>query len=172
MKAVAVDDEKESLLEQRCRQYALPAWPYQPAYDRIVVYMLPEDMALRETFASDGAILKPNQTRDYQKRTSPRAIIVAAGIQAMDHLRANMIDLGHRVWVARLSPWRHVVDRKIGGEVEFMFLRSSEIVGSEDTLQMMFDGKIDIVVGEDGQHHYRCDDQHIPRFDPPDFQDM
>jgi len=161
-----------SLLDERLKAFNVPAYPYQPAYDRIIVYMLPEEMATRDTFAKDGVIVKPETTKSREKNQTPRAIVVAAGLGAMDHLRSQGIDLGHIVWVARLSPWRHVVDRTEGGDVEFMFLRSGDIVGSEDVLRLMGEGKISIKVGDDGRHQYVVDDSVVPRFDPPDFVDM
>jgi hypothetical protein len=160
-----------TLLSEQIRKYKLPMWPYQPAYDRIVVYMLPEDMATRDTYAKGGVVVKPDAVKSQQKTVTPRGIIVAAGLGAMDHLRSNCIDLGHIVWVARFSPWRHVVERTTEGDIEFMFLRSGDIVGSETLLDLIREGKVDAVVGEDGRHQYKTEEQVVPRFDPPGFAD-
>ncbi len=161
-----------SLLDERIKEYNIPRWPYQPSFDRVIVYMVPEEMATRDTYAKGGVIVKPETRKAHDKSQTPRAILCAAGLQGMDHLRAHGYRLGDLVWVARLSPWRHVVERTEGGDVEFMFLRSGDFCGSEDTLQFLQSGKMRITVGADGRHQYVVDDDVLARFDPPDFQDM
>lgn len=161
-----------TLLQKRIEQYKLPRWPYQPAYDRIVVYILPEDAAARESFAKGGLILKPEKVRARDKSVSPRAVLLAAGLGAMDHLRSQLIDLGHIIWVARFSPWRHVVDVDADGkDVELMFLRSADVVGSEDVEALLAEKKATVIVGADGRHQYKADDSIVPRFDPPEILD-
>ena len=158
-----------SLLDERLKKYGLPPWPYQPAFDRIVVYTMPEEKASRETFVEGGLIVKAEVTKDREEQESPRCILVAAGLAARDQLRGDGIDVGHIVWVARFSPWRHTVERTTDGDVDFMFLRAGDVVGSEDVLRLMRDGKIKTKVGDDGKHQYVVEDSAIPRFDPPSY---
>jgi hypothetical protein len=160
-----------TLLERRIRDLSIPKWPAQPVFDRILVYKIPEDAASRETFIPGGKLLKPDTIKDKEKRHSPRGILCAAGLTAMDHLRSHGIGLGHIVWLARFSEWRHVVDRNEHGDIEFWFLRSGDIVHSEDLLVNMEKRKVSVAVGKDGKHHLSMDDSEIPRFDPPTYAD-
>lgn len=155
-----------TLLEKRKREYDLPDCPYQPAFDRIAVFVVPEDMAKRETYAKGGLIVKPQAVTSIQQRESARGIIVAAGLGAMDVMRSHGIELGHIVWVARLSPWRHEIERTDKGAVEMLFMRVGDIVGSEDTLEDLGAGRLAITL-ENEQHRYTGTGDH--RTDPPDY---
>lgn len=159
-----------NFLDAAIDKYNIPPWPYEAMYDRVIVYILPEEKATRDTFIKGGVITKPESTRDYEKATSPRAVIVSAGLQARDVLRSHFMDVGHVVWVARFSPWRHQVDvGQDGKPVEFMFLRVGDIVGSETTLKLIRDGRVRVQMDKDGVHRFVGDDDVIPRFDPPSY---
>jgi hypothetical protein len=95
---------KFSLLEKRMRELDLPSYPYQPAFDRIAVVVVPEDLATRETYAKDGLIVKPEAKKVDEAKISARGVIVGAGLGALDVMRSHGMELGHIVWVARLSP--------------------------------------------------------------------
>lgn len=162
------------LLAEAIERYKVPPCPYEAVYDRVVVFSVPEEKAERETYAQGGVIVKPETRRDTEKRETPRGILVSAGLAAMDVLKGHGIGLGHMVWVARLAPWRHEVDRTENGVVEFLFLRVGDIVGSETLQQYIRDGKAKVTVsteGEDkGQHRYEFIDGGVaPRFDPPSY---
>lgn len=159
------------LLEAAITEYQIPAWPYEASYDRIVVYSLPEKKAQRETYVEGGAIVMPETVQAREKSQTPRGIIVSAGLGARDVLKSHGMGLGHVVWVARLSPWRHEVERTKDGTIEFLFLRAGDVVGSETLQQWIADGKVSVTYDEaDGRHAYRYEDGTIaPRFDPPDF---
>ncbi len=159
------------LLSQRLKTIGVPPCPYQPAFDRICVYQYPEEMARRETFAEGGVVLKPENVRARDEKVSPRGLLVAAGIEAMDYLRSNCIALGHIVWTARFSPWAHVIERRETGDVTMMFMRAGDIVGSEDVLRLIREGKVAIEVGPDGKHVYKVLDEAVPRFDLPNTTD-
>src|SRR3990167_5395868 len=145
-----------SLLEKRIEEFQLPRCPYQPAFDRIAVVVVPEDKAARDSFIKGGVIVKPKQTKDWETNTSARGVLVAAGLGALDVLRSHGMEVGHVVWVARLSPWRHVIERseKTGGDVEMLFMRVGDIVGSEDTLKTVQAGELKITRNGKGQHVY------------------
>jgi hypothetical protein len=158
------------LLAKAIEQYKIPAWPYEAAYDRIVVFSLPEDNAARDTYAKDGVIVKPESVRTYEQNQTPRGVIVSAGLGARDVLASHGIGLGHVVWVARLSPWRHEIDRDANGRmIEFLFLRVGDVVGSE-TLQGFIKEGAASVVREEGEHRVKFGDAAAePRFDPPSY---
>lgn len=161
----------ESLLDQAIREHKIPRWPYRSAFDRIVVFSLPEDKASRETYVPGGKIVKAETTKSREQNETPRGIIVSAGLQAMDELSSHGMGLGHMVWVARLSPWRHVVDRDSDGrDIEFLFLRAGDVVGSETLEKWIADGDVKIACDDEGRHHYDfADAGMVPRFDPPSF---
>ena len=161
----------KSLLQKRIEEFKLPECPYEPAFDRVVVCILPEKKASRDTYVDGGLIQKPQAIKTREENESPRGVLIAAGLGAMDELRGFGIDLGHLVWIARFSPWRHVVDRKAEGDIELMFLRAGDIVGSEDVRGLVREGKLKVKVGDDGRHQYTMHDSAIPRFDPKTFVD-
>ena len=157
-----------SLLEKRIKRFKIPACPYEPVFDRIVVYQVPEEAATRETYAKGGLIVKPDAIKSSQEKKTARGILIAAGLQAMDELRGHGVDLGHLVWVARLSPWMHTVDvSSSGADVQMMFLRSSDVVGSEDLRDLRVSGELKVHAGDDGRHGFVFGKGQIPRFDPP-----
>lgn len=159
------------LLESALKKYKIPTCPYEAFSDRIVVFSVPEDKATRRTYVPGGVIQKLDTKTDLEENESPRGIIVSAGLGARDVLRSHGIGLGHMVWVARFSPWRHEVDRdKEGQPIEFLFLRVGDIVGSETLLKHLADGKSRIELKADGHHYvaYGSDDV-VPRFDPPSY---
>lgn len=160
-----------SALDQAIEKYSIPSWPYEAAYDRVIVFSVPEDKAARETYVEGGLIAKPIARTKKEEGESPRGVLVAAGLGARDVLRSHGMDLGHVVWVARLAPWRHEVDRdKNGRPIEFLFLRVGDIVGSETLQQYVRQGRVAVELGSDGAHRYRYDDAGvIPRFDPPSY---
>lgn len=158
-----------SLLERRIEEWNLPRSPYQPAFDRIVVVPVPEDKSVRETFLKAGTIIMPGRKREVEANETARGVVVAAGLGALDVLRSHGMDVGHLVWVARLSPWRHVVERneKTGGDIEMLFMRVGDIVGSEDTLEAVTAGAFNIIYDTKQEKHVY--DGAGPRVDPPDY---
>jgi len=157
------------LLDAAIKEFKIPKWPYEAAYDRIVVFSIPEDKAARETFVAGGTIVKPETVRDREENETPRGVIVSAGLGARDVLRSHGMGLGHVVWVARLSPWRHVVERTADGEVTFLFLRAGDIVGSETLQKFVKAGKAKVTTDAEGRHVYEYEGDTAPRFDPPDY---
>lgn len=159
------------LLEEAIARYGIPRCPYEASFDRVVVYSVPEEKAQRDTFVEGGIITKPQAFQEYEKQSTPRGVLVSAGLGARDVLRSHHMGLGHMVWVARLSPWRHVIDiDKDGREKTFLFLRVGDLVGSETLAGWVAAGKVKIQTERDGTHHYVSEhDELLPRFDPPSY---
>lgn len=158
------------LLEKAIEKHKIPPWPYEASYDRIIVFSLPEEKGTRETYVPGGKILMTEERQAATKNETPRAVIVSAGLGALDVLRSHGLGLGSVVWVARLSPWRHQVDRTVDGkDIEFMFLRVGDVVGSETLLDYRKKGLVDIVMDAEGHHRYVFDGTVQPRFDPPSY---
>lgn len=170
--AIAIQLAREpSLLDQAIKAYNIPKWPYEAGFDRIVVFQVPEDKAARETFSKGGIVIKTEQRSAAEEAETPRGVIVSAGLQALDYLRGHGIGLGHMLWVARHSPWRHEVDRDANGKViQFLFLRAGDIVGSETLMDQIEKGDVSVEVQPDGKHVYHFKNEAArPRFDPPSY---
>jgi hypothetical protein len=162
---------KESLLDQRIREYKIPQWPGQAMYGRIIVYRLPDKAAERKTFVPGGIIQKLDTTASDTKWRSPRGVIVSAGLQAMDILRGNGIGLGDIIWMASHTPWRFEVERTVDGQsIEFHFMQAGDVVISEDLIERMRNKTAKVEI-RDGRHQLTLDDDVVPRFDPPSHPD-
>lgn len=158
------------ILEEMIERYHIPLCPYEAVFDRVVVFSIPERKAMRETYVEGGLIAKPNSRSEKEENESPRAVIVSAGLGARDVLRSHGMGLGHVVWVARLSPWRHEVDRdKDGRPIQFMFIRVGDIVGSETLQDSLKTGSATVDLSADGAHRYVMYGAAVPRFDPPSY---
>ena len=159
-----------TLLAERMKEFGIPRPPYEPAFDLVVVYPLPDAKSSRETFVPDGVIVKAQTTKAAEERSSPRGVLVGAGLKARDYLRGYLIELGHIVWLSRLSPWRHVVERGADGkDVELYFLSVTDIKGSEDVAKLIADGKARVYCDKDGRHVFEHEAEALPRFDPPAY---
>lgn len=159
-----------ALLEARIKEFGIPDWPYEACFDRVIVWSLPEAKATRDTYVPGGKILMTDERKAATKNESPRAVIVSAGLAARDYLKSHGMGLGHIIWVARLSPWRHQTEvSEKGKDVDFMFLRAGDCCGSEDTKRWMAEGRVQVTVDSEGHHHYVFDDEVAPRFDPPSY---
>lgn len=162
---------QKTLLDEAIEQYKIPAWPYEPGFDRIVVFSIPEEKAQRKTYVPGGKIEMVETRQAFEKEETPRGILCAAGLKAMDVCRSHGIDLGHMLWVARLSPWRHEVERTAEGKViSFLFMRVGDIVGSETLQAAIKEGRVKVEVRPDGTHGFKYEDEDLrPRFDPPSY---
>lgn len=160
-----------SLLDRRIAEYEIPMWPGEATFARILVYRIPDKAAKRKTFIDGGAIVMPETVHSNNEFRSPRGIIVSAGLQAMDILRGNGMQLGEMIWMSSHTPWRFEVDTKGDGKpVEFYFMQAGDVTLSEDLLEARQEGKIRVELRE-GKHQLVIADDRIPRFDPPSHPD-
>jgi hypothetical protein len=161
----------KSLLDKRIAEHSIPPWPGEATFARIIVYRIPDKAASRKTFVDGGSIVMPDTVHSNNEFRSPRGIIVSAGLQAMDILRGNGMQLGEMIWMSSHTPWRFEVDTKIDGKpVEFYFMQAGDVTMSEDLLQSRKAGKVRVEL-RDGKHQLVIADECIPRFDPPSFAD-
>lgn len=132
------------LLEERRWPYFIPdqAFDIQPASDTVHVWQIGRP---RPTASSDGVVLLTENQRDHERYSSPRGILVSAGLLALDQLRSHGMDLGHIVYLLRLSPYRLPMDmvghRDQGG---LLVLHAGDIKGSEDTMRMLRSGELEV----------------------------
>lgn len=121
------------LLDERRFRYGIvdSCFDVHAAFDRILVFQIEPEWAQGETYGS-GPIIMTEGSRRKAKEEAPRAIIVSAGLKALDNLRSNGIDLGHIVHILRMHPWRLPVDLIDGIPEYLIILRDGDVVGSED----------------------------------------
>lgn len=136
------------LLVEKIKRYDIPPWPYQPTFDRIIVYQIPTTES--ETF-KDSILVKPEVTKEKEKRQAPRAVLVAAGLRARDELESHGIEIGHTIWFARYSGNIHETDVGGGRHKGFCFLRAMEVTGSEEQLTALEAGALEFVKDADGR---------------------
>ncbi len=115
-----------SRLQERITKYEIPKWPYEASFDRVLLFQIPTVES--ETF-SGSLLYKPETTKKREKVGSPRAVIVSAGLKAMEILESNGIYVGDIVWFARWAMFRHELDAT---SKEFSIIRVGEITGCED----------------------------------------
>ena len=63
-------------------------------FERVIVYLVPDEAASADKFIPDGMIYKVDQRKETDKARSPRGVIVSAGLAALDILVGNGMQLG------------------------------------------------------------------------------
>lgn len=151
------------LLERRRLDYRITDGAFSCALisDRVWVRQIPEwstGMA-----GSKSLIVMPDVTRDKEFRETPMGILVAAGPKALDELRSNGVDLGHRVRFIKDAVFRTRVDRINGKDEWVLVLNAGDIIGSEDLQAQYLSGRSKIV-----QHQEKKGDPIIHLVRTPD----
>ncbi len=134
------------LLDERRWKYGIPDEAFHTAvgclFDRIMVWQVPEDES--ETFGG-GLLVKPGTVKSREEGETPRGILIGAGLQSLDALRSNGVDLGHMVHFIRLSPWRREMKPVAGVTMSsVVILRAGDLVDSEDLASAYLGGKCSI----------------------------
>jgi hypothetical protein len=148
------------LLELRRQQHLIPdgAFKRTPVWDWCFVYQIArDDISDGQTYGDTKIVMSAN-TRDYKKRESPRGVLVAAGLQALDTLSSHGIQVGDVVTMIRNAPWAIEVDF-VGSQSLYVYcLRDADLVSGEDLQKRLNDGvlRLERVVEEkDGQKFTR-----------------
>lgn len=130
------------LLEFRRIAWGIPdaAFSAAAAYDRMWAWQIPQDTSV--TYG-DTLIHKPESVRTREVQTAPRAIILTAGLLALDQLRSNGMDLGHIIHFANQGHWRLPIDGPDGREMKLMLVSTGDVVDSEDTRRLLDYGFIE-----------------------------
>lgn len=119
------------LLDERRLEYGITdgAFTRQAMYDRVFVWQIP--MQKGETFEG-SRIVMPESTQQRERNRAPHGIVVSAGLLALDSMRSNGCDLGHRVLFAHSAPYHVRYDVVEGQEFHLVILVAGDIIGSED----------------------------------------
>lgn len=119
---------------------------HQCIWDRIFVF---QTFAFdSETFVPGGLIQLSDNDKKVERYSSPRGILIGAGLMALDALRSHGQELGDRVCFIQQAPWRMEVDR-IGGSSEWMLIfRVGDISGNLDLAERLREKKARIEYDE------------------------
>lgn len=134
-----------ALLDQRRLEWGITdgAFDVQAAFDRILVFQIPEKGMEGGTYGDSGIII-PESSESARKRAAPRGIIVSAGLKALDELRSNGMELGDIVMFNHVAPWRVETDI-IQGKWEYLLvMHTGHIIGSEDTTKRLRNGDLKV----------------------------
>jgi hypothetical protein len=102
-------------------------------FDRIFVYQLPRVFG---DIIEGTSLVKPESVRKREEESTPRGVIVSAGMKALDNLVSNGMDVGHIVNFIRLSPWKLTMQEICGVEINLLVLRDGDIIASEELPKM------------------------------------
>jgi co-chaperonin GroES (HSP10) len=135
-----------SKLEERRKQYGIPATPCLPQGKKVVVWRLP----LKERTV--GGIIIPEE----HANPEPTGVLIAAGLKARDCMRDALMEVGDIVWLPRFTTNSPEVAREgaeKGKHVEL--LNIEDLVGSVDG-QERLESDYEIAYDEDnGEHFYK-----------------
>lgn len=120
------------LLDERRILYGITdnAFKRVASFDRVLVWQIP--MHQGETFEEGGKIIMSDTSKARERATAPFGIIVSAGLQALDQLVSNGIDLGHRILFCHSAPYFVRYDTVSGKHHTLVVLHAGDIIGSED----------------------------------------
>jgi hypothetical protein len=146
------------LLEERRWEYGITdgAFAFQPFHDRIALHQTPQWKG--EASSPEGEIVLAPIGKKRERESNPEGVLVGAGLQALDELRSNGIDLGHQVTFIRQAPWRKRVDLVDGHEYHVLLLRVGDLIGSLDLANFLREGRVKIGFDEKTNEHYYIDE--------------
>lgn len=143
------------LLEQRRLEYGLPdhLFDAQATFGFVLVYQITR--LASETYG-DSVIVRTQQNMDREAKEAPRGIIISAGLDALDKLRSNGVDLGHIVLFSRSIPYRASMGIAGLKEQYLLVLQVGDIFASEDAAEAILDrgAKVAISTDETTQFDY------------------
>lgn len=122
------------LVEKKRWKYGIPDMAFfnqSPAFNKVLVAQIPETGEESDTYAGTH-IIKTETVKKRDVVEAPRGVIVGAGLQALDELRSNGIDIGHTVGFTRLAPFRRRCGIIAGEVIQLIVLVAGDIVDSED----------------------------------------
>lgn len=145
-------------LVDRMREHGIEFPRFAPAFDRVFVYPLDKQT---QPDATAGGIILAEQVK--QKLVAQVGVLIMAGPKAIEELYGHGISVGDVVVTARLSPWERTYFSKTNRPHRILLLRASEVVGSEDLLEALESGALQMEMDSSG--HVTIADRE--RIDPP-----
>jgi len=137
-----------SKLEERMKQYSIPPIPGLPMGKTILVFRVPP------VEKTAGGLYIPESDQGEQEI----GVLLAAGLGALDILKAALIDIGDVVWFGRFAGTNRTVRREAAQKAEqITAMKVEDVQISVDALERLkkYDIKEFEVDGEPtGQHFY------------------
>lgn len=136
-------------LEKKRQEHLIPggAFKVRPVYDRIYVYQIGDrDIPEGESATyGDTKIIMPETAKEFRRGQVPRGVLVGAGLQAMNKLWSNGIEIGDTVWIIRNAPWGMPIDWVGPHELSVMVMRAGDVTGSEEGKARVESGELQVV---------------------------
>ena len=151
------------LVEKKRWQYGIPDIAFfgaVAAFNKIYVAQIPEVGEEGDTYAGTS-IHKTEVAKKRDLVEAPRGVIVSAGLQALDELRSNGMDIGHTVGFTRQAPYRRKVGVIAGQPILLVQLVAGDVCDSEDLGPLLKSRKCRVIQkpNEEGQMlHYFVDE--------------
>lgn len=155
-------------LDLERRKYGIPdsVFSVEAVYDRIFIYQLPRVFG---DLIEGTSLVKPESVRKREEESTPRGVIVSAGLKALDNLRSNGMDLGHVVNFIRLSPWKLTLQEICGMEINVLILRDGDIIASEELPKLRSMGVVSTVRADTPagiEHRLKCEGETLRPMSP------
>lgn len=113
-----------------------------PGFDGVVLFQLPINS---HSLSKGGLVIMSDGAKDMEQLTSTKAIIISAGLIALDQLRSNGYDIGHVVLFTRMALYRPVIEVIDGHEQRAIIVHAPDIRWSETLQEELRAGKKKIV---------------------------
>jgi hypothetical protein len=149
-----------ALLDERRLEYDITdkAWDSQASFDRVYLYQITQ---IKDNRYAGSKIILADTTQARERNTAPRAIIVSAGLTALDQLRSHGIDLGHIVYFVVSAPYHVRYDVIEGKDEHLIIVNAGDICGSEDLANKIRDREAAVSWSdENNQHVLRIDGEN------------
>lgn len=131
-------------LAKRVKEYDIPKVPFDPKFDRVILFRLGQAQMQGEQ-KSKGGIIIPDKV---EKIVDPRAVVLRAGLQAHDYFWDHDIRIGDIVWPSRFSGWEPEVLARMPGQArgtQMLFVLAQDLAGSIDSLERQERGEVAMV---------------------------
>ena len=141
--------------------YHPTAW--QASFDWIYIWRLADFDTEDGTYGDTGLYI-PENSKAGKLEQSPRGVVISAGLEALNHLRSNGIDIGHTVQMMKWTPQRIIVDIVKGHEIAMHVIRDGDVTGSEELTEALLKGECKVELktfkdqfGQDVEKHFFID---------------
>jgi len=151
-------------LEERRFRYGIPdeAFKVQATFKRVFVKQIEEWEG--ETFGPDSRLVRTDVQKQRGRESTPRGVLVSAGLEAQDVLLSHGIELGDIVWIVQMSIFRLPVLSIDGTDEVLLVLNVGDVNGCEDAWERLQSGEMVSEYDEKAkQHHYTWKGKELPR---------
>lgn len=146
------------LLDERRLQIGLPdqCFLQKAVYNRLLIWQM-DPLEFAGGTAGTSGLYVPEKTMDRESKQAPRALIVSAGVDALDILRCHGMDVGHIVTMIREAPFGIRVAIIAGEHFSLTILDAGDICASEDLGVEMLSGRCESFY-DDVEHVHKLRD--------------